>query len=70
VDTIGHEGFSKTVINKKPKAEAKALTEEERAKKLQEFTKANESLMKQFGLLKKYTDSRRFLLVSIKLKLS
>jgi len=63
VDTIGHEGFSKTVINTKKPADAKVLTEEERAQKLQEFTRANESLMKQFGLLKKYADSRKFLLV-------
>jgi len=64
VDTISQSGFTKTVINTKPKADPKALTDEEKAEKLQQFSKANEGLMKQFGLLRKYQDSRKFLLVS------
>jgi len=62
VDTISQSGFTKTVINTKAKADTKSLTDEEKAEKLQAFTKANESLMKQFGLLRKYQDSKKFLL--------
>jgi len=62
VDTIGHEGFSKTVINTKVKAEEEPQSEEEKASKLKVFINANETLLKQYGLLRKYDDSRRFLL--------
>jgi len=62
VDTIGKDGFSKTIINTKvPKSEAE-LTEEERATRLHDFTKTNEKLLKKFGMLKKFEDSKRFLL--------
>ncbi|CAL8078395.1 unnamed protein product [Orchesella dallaii] len=61
VDTIAHDGFSKTVINSKEKATVAPLTEEEKGKRLQNFTKENESLLKQFGMFRKYEDSKRFL---------
>ncbi|ODN06611.1 Hsp90 co-chaperone Cdc37 [Orchesella cincta] len=61
VDTIGHDGFSKTVINTKEKPSAAPLTEEEKGKRLQTFTKENESLLKKFGMFRKYEDSKRFL---------
>jgi cell division cycle protein 37 len=61
VDTIGQDGFSKTVINAKPIVKEE-LTDEERAKRLKDFTLKNEKKLKEFGLLRKFEDSRRFLL--------
>jgi len=62
VDTIGRDGFSKTIINTKPLTREQEVSEEERAKRLQQFTKENEKLLKQFGMLRKFEDSKRFLL--------
>ena len=64
VDTIAHDGFSKTIINKPAKPEKKELTEEEKALQLKEFTAKNKDDLKKFGMLRKYEDSKRFLLVS------
>lgn len=62
VDTISSSGFSKTVINNPPPAqEAEPLSEEEQAKRLKEFTAKNESLLKKFGMLRRYEDSLKFL---------
>ncbi|XP_055844020.1 hsp90 co-chaperone Cdc37 [Episyrphus balteatus] len=62
VDTISKPGFQKTVINKKPtKAELEGLSEEERENRMKNFVKENEKLLKQFGMLRKYDDSKRFL---------
>lgn len=63
VDTISKPGFAKTVINKKPAQKSDdELTEEEKERKMKDFVKENEKLLKQFGMLKKYEDSRKFLL--------
>lgn len=62
VDTISKPGFAKTIINKqqaRPKYEE--LSEEEKEKKMKEFVKENEKLLKQYGMLRKYDDSKRFL---------
>lgn len=64
VDTINQDGFSKTVINKPLKREEENLTEEEKEIKMRDFIKANEKLIKQFGLFKQYEDSRKFMMVS------
>ncbi|XP_050048201.1 hsp90 co-chaperone Cdc37 isoform X2 [Dermacentor andersoni] len=62
VDTISKEGFQKTILNKpKPKEEV-VLTEEEKEQTQKKFVSENESLLKQFGMLQKYDDSKRFLL--------
>ncbi|CAL8085771.1 unnamed protein product [Orchesella dallaii] len=63
VDTIGQPGFSKTVINTNPKPsdDDVELSIEEKGKRLHAFTKENEPLLKQFGLLQKIQDSKRFL---------
>ncbi|KAE8750820.1 hypothetical protein FOCC_FOCC002531 [Frankliniella occidentalis] len=63
VDTISKPGFDKTVLNvapKRPKDED--LPEEEREKKMREFVKAHEKELKQYGMFKRYDDSKRFLL--------
>ncbi|EDV96740.1 GH16432 [Drosophila grimshawi] len=62
VDTISKPGFEKTVINKKvPRQPEENLTEEERGQLMKEFVKANETLCKQYGMMRKYDDSKRFL---------
>ena len=63
VDTLSQERFSKTVLNVKPKPKNEQLTDEERAERFKEFKKNNKKRLEEFGLLQKYTDSRRFLLV-------
>jgi len=62
VDTIAHDGFSKTIINNPPKVPKKELTEEEKARTLREFIDKNEKILKEFGMLRKYEDSKRFLM--------
>ncbi|KAG6457548.1 hsp90 co-chaperone Cdc37 [Manduca sexta] len=62
VDTISEPGFTKTVINTKPpRPKDENLTEEEKEAKMKKFIKDNEKLLKQFGMLRKYEDSKKFL---------
>ncbi len=61
VDTIGQPGFSKTVINTSKPLPKEELTEEQRGIRLHEFTNKYEKELKQFGMLRKYDDSRKFL---------
>lgn len=62
VDTISQPGFTKTVVNKPAARQKNELSEEEQEKKFKSFIKENESLLKQFGMLRKYEDSKRFLM--------
>lgn len=62
VDTISNPGFTKTVINKPPPRVSENLSEEEREQRMKEFVKKNEKLLKQYGMLRKFDDSKRFLL--------
>ncbi|XP_035229830.1 hsp90 co-chaperone Cdc37-like isoform X2 [Stegodyphus dumicola] len=61
VDTISHEGFTKTVINKAALLKYEELTEEQKAEKQRIFVRENEELLKKFGLFQKYEDSKNFL---------
>ena len=62
VDTIGHEGFTKTVINKKPgRKDEDSLSDEEKEKRMRQFIKENEKTLKKFGMLRRYDDSKQFL---------
>lgn len=62
VDTISEPGFTKTVINTKPaRPKNENLTEEEKENRMKKFIKENEKLLKQFGMLRKYEDSKKFL---------
>lgn len=62
VDTISKPGFAKTVINKKPEKENyDDMTEEEKSEKMKKFVEDNEKLLKQYGILRKFEDSKRFL---------
>ncbi|KAK3099538.1 hypothetical protein FSP39_005996 [Pinctada imbricata] len=59
IDTICHEGKSKTIINKeKPKKE---LTDEEKAERQQEFTDKYKQKAKKFGMLRRFEDSQQYL---------
>ncbi|CAG4959797.1 unnamed protein product [Colias eurytheme] len=62
VDTISEPGFTKTVINTKPaRPRDENLTEEEKEAKMKKFINENEKLLKKFGMLRKYDDSKQFL---------
>ncbi|XP_034948688.1 hsp90 co-chaperone Cdc37 [Chelonus insularis] len=64
VDTIGHAGFTKTVINTKPRRQDddSNLPDEVREQKMKDFVKANEKSLKKFGMLRRYDDSKQYLL--------
>ncbi|XP_015599600.1 hsp90 co-chaperone Cdc37 [Cephus cinctus] len=63
VDTIGQDGFTKTVINTKPvrKDDESSLSDEEKEKRMKQFVKENEKKLKEFGMLQKYDASKKFL---------
>lgn len=62
VDTISEPGFTKTVINTKPaRSKEENLTEEEKEAKMKKFINENEKILKKFGMLRKYDDSKQFL---------
>ncbi|XP_014252146.1 hsp90 co-chaperone Cdc37-like [Cimex lectularius] len=61
VDTISQPGFTKTLINKPPPRKNEELSEEEREKRMQAFIKENEKQLKEYGMLRKYDDSKKFL---------
>nr|XP_018908231.1 PREDICTED: hsp90 co-chaperone Cdc37 [Bemisia tabaci] len=61
VDTISKPGFTKTVVNTNLPRKNEELTEEEKEERMKEFINQNEKLVKQFGMLRKYDDSKRFL---------
>ncbi|XP_063695897.1 hsp90 co-chaperone Cdc37 [Culicoides brevitarsis] len=63
VDTISQPGFAKTIINKpKPRPKYDEMSEEEKERHLKEFILENKQLVKEFGMLRKYDDSKRFLM--------
>ncbi|XP_066590956.1 hsp90 co-chaperone Cdc37 [Prorops nasuta] len=64
VDTIGQDGFTKTLINSKParKEDGFNLSDEEKESRMRQFIKDNEKKLKEFGMLRKYDDSKAFLL--------
>lgn len=63
VDTISKPGFAKTIINTKPKEKSyDELTDEEKEQKMKDFVRDNEKLLKQYGMLRKFDDSKKFLL--------
>lgn len=62
VDTLSKDKFAKTIINKEPaKKSDEELTEEERAERYRVFLEKNKSKIKNFGMLKHYDDSKRYL---------
>lgn len=64
VDTIGHEAFSKSRINKMTdkKPEPPKMSEEEESKRMSDFFTKNERLLTEFGALHGLEQSEKFLL--------
>lgn len=62
VDTICHEGKSKTIINKPEPRKKEELSEDEKIERQQKFTKEHEKEIKKYGMLRKYDDSQEYLL--------
>lgn len=63
VDTIAQPGFTKTVINTKParKDDDADLPDEEKEKKMKQFIKDNDKKLKEYGMLRRYDDSKKYL---------
>ncbi|KAL2717692.1 hsp90 co-chaperone Cdc37, partial [Vespula squamosa] len=63
VDTIGQDGFTKTVINTQPERidDDSSFSDEEKEKRMKQFVKENEKKLKEFGMLRRYVDSKKFL---------
>ena len=63
VDTIAQPGFTKTVINTKAPAkdEDADLPDDVREQKMKVFVKENEKKLKEYGMLRRYDDSKKFL---------
>lgn len=63
VDTLSQPVFSKTIINKKEEAKPyNEMTDEEKEQHMKKFVKDNEALIKQYGMLRRFEDSKTFLL--------
>lgn len=62
VDTISKPKWEKTIINKPQKVPTAALTEEEQNKRYNLFIEKYEDKIKEFGMLSKWEDCRKFLL--------
>lgn len=62
VDTISKEGWEKTIINKPQPVKSPALTEEEKERRYKSFVDKNEKKIKEFGMLSKWEDCKKFLL--------
>lgn len=62
VDTISHDGFTKTVINKpKPEEDKTPMSEEEQEKHYKEFIKKHEKEIQQYGMLSRWDDAKSYL---------
>jgi len=62
VDTLSRDGFSKTIVNNAAKPKQEELSEEEREKKMKQFVKDNQKLIKEYGMIRKFDDSKKFLM--------
>lgn len=62
VDTISKDGWEKTIINKPKEMKPAPLTEEEKERMYKDFVNKNEKKIKEFGMLSKWEDCKKFLL--------
>lgn len=62
VDTLSQPKFSKTIINSKVEKTYDEMTDEEKEAHTKKFFKENEKLMKQYGMLRRFEDSKVFLM--------
>lgn len=60
IDTICHEGKTKTLINK-PAPPPKELSEEEKTERQAEFSKKYKEEIRKYGMLRRYDDSLQYL---------
>lgn len=62
VDTLSQPKFSKTIINKKVDEKSyDEMTDEEKEQHMKKFVKENEKLIKEYGMLRRFDDSKKFL---------
>lgn len=62
VDTLSQPKFSKTIINTKEDTKSyEEMTDEEKEAHMKKFVKENEKLIKQYGMLRRFDDSKKFL---------
>ena len=61
VDTISHDGWEKTIINRPQKMQQAPATDEEKEKRYKEFVDKNEAQIKEFGMLSKWDDCKKYL---------
>lgn len=62
VDTLSQPKFSKTIINKKEDEKSyDEMTDEEKEQHMKKFIKENEAIIKQYGMLRRFDDSKKFL---------
>jgi cell division cycle protein 37 len=63
VDTLSQPKFSKTIINTKEDTKSyEEMTDEEKEAHMKKFVKENEKLIKQYGMLRRFDDSKKFLM--------
>lgn len=63
VDTISQPKFSKTIINKKEEAKNyDEMNEDEKEQHMKSFIKKNEKIIKEYGILRRFDDSKKYLM--------
>lgn len=62
VDTISQPKFSKTVINKKEEKNYDEMDENEKEQHMKKFIKENEKIIKGYGMLRRFDDSKKYLM--------
>ncbi|CAD5117945.1 DgyrCDS6687 [Dimorphilus gyrociliatus] len=67
VDTICHDGKSKTIINKDIKPSDEELSDEQRADRQKEHEAKYKSHIRKFGMMRRYEDSEKYLKENIDL---
>jgi cell division cycle protein 37 len=62
VDTLSQPKFSKTVINKQDEVNYDEMDDDQKEQHMKQFVKDNEDLLKKFGMLRRFDDSKAFLM--------
>lgn len=63
VDTISQPKFSKTIINTKEETKNyDEMNEEEKEQHMKKFIKENEKIIKEYGILRRFDDSKKYLM--------
>ena len=65
VDTLSQPKFSKTIINKKVEGPSyDEMNDEQKEQHMKKFVKENETLIKQYGMMRRFDDSKKFLMAN------